>query len=142
MTRLVLGDLRLEVRRSDRRRTLGLTVERDGSLILTAPPGVADARLERFVEQKRFWIYQKLAAKEALSPALPVRRFVTGEGLPYLGRSYRILLVAEQDAPVKLEGGRFKMRRDVAGQGRAAMIRWYTARATGVCRRTAGGWRG
>lgn len=129
MTSLVLGDLELEVRRSDRRRTLGLTVERDGSLVLTAPPDVADARLERFAKQKRSWIYQKLAAKEALSPALPVRRYVTGEGFPYLGRSYRLQLVAEQDAAVKLEGGRFKMRRDAVAQGRAAMIRWYTARA-------------
>lgn len=129
MTRLVLGDLRFEVRRSGRRRTLGLTVERDGSLVLTAPPGVADARLARFAEQKRGWIYEKLAAREALGPALPARRFVSGEGLPYLGRSYRLLLVAEQDALVKLEGGRFRMRRDVAAGGRAVMIGWYTARA-------------
>lgn len=58
-----------------------------------------------------------------------MRRYVTGVGFPYLGRSYRLQLVAEQDAAVKLEGGRFKMRRDAAAQGRAAMIRWYTARA-------------
>ena len=80
MTTLTLGDLQFEVRRSDRRRTLGLTVERDGSLVLSAPPDVAEARLERFAKQKRFWVYQKLAAKEALPPALPVRKFVTGEG--------------------------------------------------------------
>lgn len=129
MTSLVVGDLQLEVRRSARRRTLGLTVERDGSLVLTAPPGVDEARLARFAREKRPWIYQKLAAKEALSPPLPVRRYVTGAGFPYLGRSYRLQLVAEQDAAVKLEGGRFKMRRDVAAEGRAAMIRWYTARA-------------
>src|SRR5258708_2427524 len=129
MTMLVLGDLEFEVRRSDRRRTLGLTVERDGSLVLSAPPHVADARLERFAKQKRFWVYQKLAAKEALPPALPVRKFVTGERFPYLGRSHRLQLVADQDVPVKLEAGRFKMRRADAKHGRATMIRWYTAHA-------------
>jgi len=129
MTSLVLGDLQFEVRRSDRRRTLGLTVERDGSLVLSAPPDVADARLERFAKQKRFWIYQKLAAKEALPPALPVRKFVTGEGFPYLGRSHRLQLVADLDVPVKLEAGRFKMRRDEVARGRATMVRWYTAHA-------------
>ena len=129
MTSLVLGDLQFEVRRSDRRRTLGLTVERDGSLVLSAPPDVADARLERFARQKRFWIYEKLAAKEALPPALPVRKFVTGEGFPYLGRSHRLLLVADLDIPVKLEAGRFKMRRDEVARGRATMVRWYTAHA-------------
>ena len=129
MTSLVLGDLQFEVRRSDRRRTLGLTVERDGSLVLSAPPDVVDARLERFARQKRFWIYEKLAAKEALPPALPVRKFVTGEGFPYLGRSHRLQLVTELDVPVKLDAGRFKMRRDEATRGRATMARWYTAHA-------------
>lgn len=129
MTWLVLGDLQFEVRRSDRRRTLGLTVERNGSLVLSAPPEVANARLERFAKQKRLWIYEKLAAKEALPPALPVRKFVTGEGFPYLGRSYRLHLVADLDVPVKLEAGRFKMRRDETAQGRATMVRWYTAHA-------------
>jgi hypothetical protein len=129
MTSLVLGDLQFEVRRSDRRRTLGLTIERDGSLVLSAPPDVADCRLERFARQKRFWIYQKLAAKEALPPALPVRKFVTGEGFPYLGRSYRLQLVADLDVPVKLDAGRFKMRRDQAPHGRATMVRWYAAHA-------------
>lgn len=129
MTSLVLGDLHFEVRRSDRRRTLGLTVERDGSLVLSAPPQVADTRLERFAIQKRFWVYQKLAAKEALRPALPVRKFVPGEGFPYLGRSYRLQLVADRGVPVKLEGGRFKMRRDATTNGRTVMIRWYTGHA-------------
>jgi hypothetical protein len=129
MTSLVLGDLQFQVRRSDRRRTLGLTVERDGSLVLSAPPDVANARLERFAKQKRFWVYEKLAAKEALPPPLPIRKFVTGEGFPYLGRSYRLQLVAELDVPVKLDAGRFKMRRDEAVRGRATMIRWYTAHA-------------
>ena len=129
MTVLTLGDLQFEVRRSDRRRTLDLTVERDGSLILTAPTDVAAARLKRFAEQKRFWVYKKLAAKAALPPALPVRKYVTGEGFSYLGRSHRLQIVEGQDAAVKLEAGRFKMRRDIVSQGRDAMIGWYTAHA-------------
>lgn len=129
MTSLTIGDLRFEVRRSGRRRTLGLTVERDGSLVLSVPPGVADSRVERFAREKRFWVYQKLAAKEALPPALPPRRFVTGEGLPYLGRWYRLQLVSGLDVPVKLEEGRFKLRRDEAARGRGALVRWYTLHA-------------
>jgi predicted metal-dependent hydrolase len=129
MTTLTLGDLRFEVRRSERRRTLGLTVERDGSLVLSAPGDVPLARLEHFARQKRFWVYQKLAAKEALPPPAPARQFVTGEGFPYLGRSHRLQLVARLDVPVKLEEGRFRMRRADAVRGRAALIHWYTQHA-------------
>jgi predicted metal-dependent hydrolase len=129
MTRLKLGDLRFEVRRSERRRTLELTVERDGSLVLSAPVGVPDAKLERFAKQKRFWVYQKLAAKEALPASRPARQYVSGEGLPYLGRSHRLLLVAKQDVPLRLEAGRFRMLRAEAPRGRALMVRWYTEHA-------------
>jgi predicted metal-dependent hydrolase len=129
MTTLTVGDLSVHVRRSDRRRTVGLTVERDGSLLLTAPSGVGEAWLALFVREKRLWIYEKLAAKEAVPPTRGAREFVTGEGFPYLGRSYRLQLVAHGDAPVKLEAGRFKMRRADAARGRAAMVRWYTEHA-------------
>lgn len=129
MTTLTVGDLEFQVRRSKRRRTLGLTVERDGRLILSAPPDVGGDRLERFAKQKRFWVYEKLAAKEALAPGLPARKFVTGEGFPYLGRWYRLQLVGDLDVAVKLERGRFKMRREEAARGRAKMVRWYTEHA-------------
>jgi predicted metal-dependent hydrolase len=129
MASLVIGDLQFEVRRSDLRQTLGLTVERDGRLVLTAPTHVVDERLERFAKSKRFWVYKKLAAKEALPPPMPPKHFVTGEGFPYLGRSHRLLLVPSLDVPVKLESGRFKMRRAEAVRGRAHMVEWYTAHA-------------
>ena len=126
---LVLGDLHFEVYRSDRRQTLGLTVERDGRLVLTAPTKVVDERLERFAKSKRFWVYKKLAAKEALPPPIPPKQFVSGEGFPYLGRSYRLLLVPSLDVPVKLEAGRFKMPRTEVARGRGHMVRWYAAHA-------------
>ena len=129
MTALTIGDLNFEVRRSDRRRTLGLTVERDGSLVLLAPTQAADEQVERFARQKRFWVYQKLAAREARRRPLTDRKFVAGEGFPYLGRSYRLQLVSELDVPLKLEAGLFRMRRDPADQYRATMIGWYTTHA-------------
>lgn len=129
MSELVVGDLEFQVRRSERRRTLEITVERDGRLLLSAPVGCDQARLERFVQSKRRWVYEKLAAREALKPALPARRFVSGEGLPYLGRTFRLLLVPEQEVPVKLAAGRFRMCRTDAAKGREHLVGWYTAHA-------------
>ena len=96
---LTVDDLELAVRWSERRKTLGLTVDRGGELIVSAPPGTALGILEAFVREKRFWLYTKLAEKEALRPTVTTREFVTGEGFPYLGRRYRLLLVDEQEGP-------------------------------------------
>jgi predicted metal-dependent hydrolase len=129
MNALLVDDLAFEVRRSERRKTVGITVDRDGQLVLHAPDACPRETLESFVRQKRFWIYRKLAEKEALQRPVPRKEYVSGEGFPYLGRSYRLLLVPEQEVPVKLEQGRFRMRRAAAGDGRAHLVRWYAAHA-------------
>ena len=122
---LTVGDLELALRRSSRRRTLQVTVDRGGELMITAPPDCSTETMAEFVREKRFWIYTKLAEKEALQHPTPEKRFVTGEGFPYLGRRYRLLLVDGQDVPLKLEHGRFKLLRTEADNGRDHFIRWY-----------------
>lgn len=81
-------------------------MDRGGELVLSAPEECAIAVMEDFVREKRFWIYTKLAEKESLRASSPTKQYVTGEGFPYLGRSHRLLLVEDQDVPVKLERGR------------------------------------
>ncbi len=141
MTSLTVGDLRFEVRRSPRRSSLQITVDRGGELLLIAPEGCTNGVMERFVREKRFWIYTKLAEKDVLAPAAPSKQFVSGEGFPYLGRSYRLLLVDEQEVPVKLERGRFKMARSAASVGRGHMVRWYTLHGQAWLKRRVAGLR-
>lgn len=129
MTMLTIDNLSFVLKRSSRRRTMQITVDRGGELILAAPPEVEEGRLRDFVREKRFWIYTKLAAKDQLQRAVPQKAFVNGEGFLYLGRSYRLRLVDEQTSPLKLLSGRFLLLRAVAGSGREHLIRWYSERA-------------
>jgi predicted metal-dependent hydrolase len=129
MDSLVVDELHFEVRRSPRRHTVQITVDRGGELVLSAPEACPVKKMEGFVREKRFWIYTKLAEKEVLLRDGPRKEYVSGESFPYLGRSYRLLLVQHQDVPVKLDRSRFSMRRDTAATGRAAMIQWYAEHA-------------
>jgi predicted metal-dependent hydrolase len=126
---LVVNDLRFEVRRSERRRALEITVDRSGELVLTAPTGVPMSRLRDFAMRKRMWVYKQLARQESLGHTVPRKAFVDGEGFAYLGRSYRLRLVAESDAAVKLTGGRLLMPSALAKNGREHLVRWYCDRA-------------
>jgi predicted metal-dependent hydrolase len=126
---LVVDDLSFTIRRSAQRKTIQITVERNGDLVLSAPPGVDDAELRGFVHEKRFWIYTKLAEKDRLQRQVPRKEFVGGEGFLYLGRSYRLKFVDEQDVPLKLINGRFALRRDALPDARERFIRWYSERA-------------
>jgi predicted metal-dependent hydrolase len=128
MTAFTIDDLRFNLRRSRRRRTVQITVDRFGELVLSAPEQCDAKILERFVREKRFWIYMKLAAKEAQRPAPARKEFVNGEGFPYLGRSYRLLLVDEQEVPLKLTKGRFRLDRRGLDGARSHFVSWYTSR--------------
>jgi predicted metal-dependent hydrolase len=128
-TMLIVGDLQFSLKRSTRRKTMQITVDRGGELLISAPPGVDEIKLRQFVEEKRFWIYTKLAEKDRLQRSVPNKEFVDGEGFQYLGRSYRLKLVDDQDVPVKLLNGRFRLRRELAAEGRTHLIQWYSAHA-------------
>lgn len=123
-----VDDLAFELRLSSRRKTMEITVDRGGELVLSAPHGTDADRLRAFVQEKRYWVYTKLAEKAQLQRTIPRKQFVDGEGFLYLGRSYRLKLVDHQDEPLKLTAGRFRLRRDCAEDGRIHFIRWYAER--------------
>jgi predicted metal-dependent hydrolase len=138
---LTVDDLVFEVRRSPRRRSMQITVDRGGELRLSGPSGCDLRKLEKFVRDKKAWIYGKLALKETLQQPLAGKEFVSGEGFSYLGRNYRLLLVDGQGAPLKLQGGRLRLLRSEAARGRAHLVRWYCRRAeTWVGKHVGDGW--
>lgn len=129
--RLAVAGLEFEVQLSAARRSIGITVDRDGSLIVSAPQDCDEEDLAAFAYEKRLWVYKKLAEKDLLLSTRPAREFVTGEGFAYLGRPHRLLVREGAPSPVKLERGRLVLRRDIATSGRAgaAIVDWYRTRA-------------
>jgi predicted metal-dependent hydrolase len=128
MTTLTLGDLSFEVRHSTRRQTIGITVERDGQLVIACRPDVPLERVEQVIQDKRLWIYEKLLQKESLNPpAPPLKEYVSGESFYYLGRSHRLKLVdpIKGQHPLRLHQSRFFLHRTAQPQGRALFIEWY-----------------
>lgn len=125
-------DISYEVVRS-RRTTADIVIERDGRVLVRAPQSIPDERIEDMVETKRYWIYKNLAEWRDLNATRVLREYRNGEGFLYLGRSYRLLLVADQEEPLLLKGGRFCLRRELVDQGsipaaQAAFRDYYIAR--------------
>lgn len=134
MTTLTFGDLSFQLRHSTKRRTIGITVERDGQLILATPPEVPIETLEKVVNDKRLWIYSKLIEKESLNPPTVAKEYISGEGFYYLGRSYRLKLVdgVKGQPTLRLYQSRFELQREAQAQGREAFIRWYCDRLRSI----------
>ncbi len=109
-------DISYELIRSTRR-TADIVIEPDGRVVVRAPETIPAERIEDIIESKRLWIYKNLAEWRDLNATRVIREYRNGEGFLYLGRSYRLLLVADQDEPLLLKGGRFCLRRDLVDRG-------------------------
>jgi hypothetical protein len=126
------ASLTYEIVRSQRS-TADIVIERDGRLIVRAPEEVPEVELRQIVTARRYWIYGKLAEWRDLNAKRVLREYRNGEGFLYLGRSYRLILVADQDAPLLLKDGRFQLRRDLVDPGeveaaKRAFQDYYVAR--------------
>lgn len=107
-----------------------LTIERDGSLRLTAAPDVERPELERFLASKRAWIYGKLAEKESHAHTPVTKELVNGEGYFYLGRSHQLRILDTDDRRVSLQRGKLVLPRSLSDSGHQQIITWY--RTTGA----------
>jgi predicted metal-dependent hydrolase len=141
---LDIGGLAFEVRRSARRRSLGLTVDRGGELVMHAPLAMSREELATWAGTKLLWVQQKLAIKEESIPLAWVPEYVTGETFSYLGRRYRLALVDAQKTALEFDGTCFLLRRD-ARPADPYFRQWYIAagkkwlpRRIGLLRRRTG----
>jgi hypothetical protein len=133
------GGFEVVVKERPARTTMEITIERDGSLFVAVPAGTPDDPVRDFLHRKQDWIHRKLIGKADFLPVLPPKEIVDGEGFAYLGRSYRLLLVDDQDAPVKLTHGRLRLRRNEPDSA-AALKAWYRATGTTWLRRRLRPW--
>jgi hypothetical protein len=81
--------------------------------------------MEGFVREKRSGSTPS-SPRRTRCATRPGKQFVSGEGFPYLGRSYRLLLVDAQDVPLKLEARALQDAPLDVAPGARQMVRWYT----------------
>ena len=94
------------IRRSARRKkTVAVTVDPTGSVLLVAPEHLTTRRLDAIVSRKAGWIVRRIRRAESHGPPLSPREFVSGESVRYLGRHYRLKVHPHETGDAKLRGG-------------------------------------
>jgi predicted metal-dependent hydrolase len=99
------------------RKTTDIVIERNGVVTVRPPSGYTPEQVDAVVEAKRMWIYRNLAEWRDLNAAAVARQWVNGETFLYLGRSYRLSLVTDQERDLLLKDGRFRLKRSLIEEG-------------------------
>jgi predicted metal-dependent hydrolase len=119
-----------QIVRSQKRKKLTITVERDRSIVVHTPEGTSQEEVRGIVDSKRQWILAKLRHPQKYQdrPHPPGKEVVNGESAPYLGRDYRIEVTETASGEVEFSNlflvpvARLARRREVLRD-------WYIARA-------------
>jgi predicted metal-dependent hydrolase len=108
------------------RRTVGISVERDGAVIVRAPSGMNESEVDRLVSSRRRWIDSKVSHPQKYDGGLPPpgKELVSGESMLYLGRNYRVEVVDSKSSQIELDQ-KFIVPRSVSERGREEFRQWY-----------------
>ncbi|MGB0430092.1 MAG: M48 family metallopeptidase [Bacteroidia bacterium] len=88
-----MSELSYTVKKSERK-TLSIYVNRVGEIEVLAPSKMDDAEIHGHVEKKQYSIYKYLTEFKELNQSHVDRQYVSGESFMYLGRNYRLKLMA------------------------------------------------
>ena len=125
------------LRRTGRRRTVGIYVEPNRRVVVLAPAGTDADRIEAILRRRLPWIRRQRRALEALPPPPAPRQWVNGETHRYLGRQYRLQIVSGSERGVRLLGRYFVVTVPDPGDREAVrklMEAWYREHATTLIR--------
>ncbi|WAK04523.1 M48 family metallopeptidase [Methylobacter sp. YRD-M1] len=117
------------------RKTLAIHVYPDGGVNVDAPLSAELEKIYDKVKKRSLWILKQQRQFAAYPPALPARRYVSGETHRYLGRQYRLKIMAGDSETVKLTRGSLQVETQHP-QGSLRVQRllqtWYRSKALTV----------
>ncbi len=87
------------------RKTLEISVYPDLSVVVKAPEGKSIDEVKERVRSKAAWIVEQKRFFSLYLPRPPKRQYVSGESHYYLGRQYRLKVIASDKEQVKLSRG-------------------------------------
>ncbi len=120
------------VKSKKRRKTLLLTIERDGRVVIRVPYNTAESEIHAFFKRKLSWVKKKIdEKKKRVQDMSHPRRFVEGEKFLYLGEQYPLEIrePGKGRGKLALSHGVFFLNNDCAKKVREIFIKWYKERA-------------
>lgn len=111
------------------RKTLGITVKPDSSVLVKAPIGTSIDKIKEKLHKKAPWIIKQQSFFLTFHPKTPTRKFISGETHLYLGRQYRLKIIERKEESVKLKSGFIEVHAHDKLRTKQLVTEWYLRRA-------------
>lgn len=119
------------------RKTLGISVLPDCTIVATAPTGTSPELITEKLEKRARWIRKQISYFEQFLPRTPERKYLSGETHLYLGRHYRLKFSEAPTKSLKLKGRYFIASGPemTPASAKRLMKTWYFEKAQVIFRR-------
>jgi len=124
-----LEDIDIKIEQTERRKTISIFIERNGSVRVLAPASASDETIETAIKSKEHIIFTKLAKWKELNQGKVNRKYVNGQSFLYLGRNYRLKLTESQEVPLKIKGGFFLLDKNYLSKAEKVFKEFYKEKA-------------
>jgi len=111
-----------------KRRTVGLELASDASLIIRAPRFASFGMIQKIVEEKQDWIYKKQAIARKKHAKTAPKKFLDGEAFLYLGNSYKLFIIDNIEQALVFEEN-FLLSRKHLENAKEKITDWYKKQA-------------
>jgi len=111
-----------------------VTVEPNLAVTVNAPHGKPLDQVLGRVKSKAAWITRQIRFFEQFLPLMPKKRYISGETIQYLGREYRLKVIAPAGGAAKLTGRYLLVRTNRRDSAiiKSLVYDWYDERANAV----------
>lgn len=124
-----LEDIDITIEKTERRKTVSIFIERNGTVKVLAPVSASDEKIQKAVKTKEYQIFTKLTRWKELNQGKVKREYVNGQSFLYLGRNYRLSIVEDQDVPLKISGGYFLLDKNSLNKASKVFKEFYRTKA-------------
>ncbi len=114
-----------------KRKSIALIIEQDGRLVVRAPMRVSDADIKHLVKQKEGWIREKQKQVKDKSTQSTPKVYMDGEEFLYLGKSYKLKIVADLN-PALVLSRKFYLSLRALPKAESVFTKWYRDQARAV----------
>ena len=114
-----------------KRKSIALIIEPDGKLVVRAPMRVSDADIKHLVKHKEKWIKEKQKQVKDKSTQSTPKVYMDGEEFLYLGKSYKLKIIADLN-PALVLSRKFYLSLRALPKAESVFTEWYREQARAV----------
>lgn len=122
---MIIGDLDIEIKRSKRKKTITVNIERDGSVNAVAPFDCSEDTIYKELLAREHIINKHIARKKAVSKAYINRTFVNGQSFLFMGDSYNLLISDNAKKSLEIIDDKFVLKESCHHRAKELFVKYY-----------------